>query len=556
MKEIKSAKIQVKDVFGKWYVVPSYQRHYVWEEDNINALLEDINDNYIDKNDEEYFLGSFIIQAQNDNNDLLDGQQRITTLFLLFAFLRDYEKTDDKYRSEFQDYIYQEAKPMSGIKERVRLSYEIRGNVKSFINEYIIPSGSIEKNWHLIEEKSKDSKEDISVQHMCKALLCFKKFFDEHPDIDIAKFVVFININMVMIYISADTLEDAFRMFSIMNDRGVKLGNADILKSSNLEVIADKNDIDHYAKEWEDLQANLGADFDRFLSYVRTLYVKTKAKLGLLDEYNKNIFSTGLLKKGESFFKAIKSYYKIYNRIIQLDNNDNYEYCNLIQVLNSGNLPTDWVPVIMCYYEKYNNQDLVEFTKRVTCKAVADMVCGESPSKRIENLNKMLSVIENSISSKDVLSDKQIFGFDEDLFMYNIQSDVYGKSYAKTLLLLLEYKYQDNSNLHSYNLVSIEHILPQNPSPNSQWCKDYTEEERILNVHKIGNLCIIGRRKNTSLGNLDYIEKRKRYFEKNIANFSRTLSIYNKYQQTWKLSDLNSNNLQTLNDIKTIFNIK
>lgn len=556
MKEIKSAKIQVKDVFGKWYVVPSYQRHYVWEEDNINALLEDINDNYIDKNDEEYFLGSFIIQAQNDNNDLLDGQQRITTLFLLFAFLRDYEKTDDKYRSEFQDYIYQEAKPMSGIKERVRLSYEIRGNVKSFINEYIIPSGSIEKNWHLIEEKSKDSKEDISVQHMCKALLCFKKFFDEHPDIDIANFVVFININMVMIYISADTLEDAFRMFSIMNDRGVKLGNADILKSSNLEVIADKNDIDHYAKEWEDLQANLGADFDRFLSYVRTLYVKTKAKLGLLDEYNKNIFSTGLLKKGESFFKAIKSYYKIYNRIIQLDNNDNYEYCNLIQVLNSGNLPTDWVPVIMCYYEKYNNQDLVEFTKRVTCKAVADMVCGESPSKRIENLNKMLSVIENSISSKDVLSDKQIFGFDEDLFMYNIQSDVYGKSYAKTLLLLLEYKYQDNSNLHSYNLVSIEHILPQNPSPNSQWCKDYTEEERILNVHKIGNLCIIGRRKNTSLGNLDYIEKRKRYFEKNIANFSRTLSIYNKYQQTWKLSDLNSNNLQTLNDIKTIFNIK
>lgn len=556
MKEIKSAKIQVKDVFGKWYVVPSYQRHYVWEEDNINALLEDINDNYIDKNDEEYFLGSFIIQAQNDNNDLLDGQQRITTLFLLFAFLRDYEKTDDKYRSEFQDYIYQEAKPMSGIKERVRLSYEIRGNVKSFINEYIIPSGSIEKNWHLIEEKSKDSKEDISVQHMCKALLCFKKFFDEHPDIDIAKFVVFININMVMIYISADTLEDAFRMFSIMNDRGVKLGNADILKSSNLEVIADKNDIDHYAKEWEDLQANLGADFDRFLSYVRTLYVKTKAKLGLLDEYNKNIFSTGLLKKGESFFKAIKSYYKIYNRIIQLDNNDNYEYCNLIQVLNSGNLPTDWVPVIMCYYEKYNNQDLVEFTKRVTCKAVADMVCGESPSKRIENLNKMLSVIENSISSKDVLSDKQIFGFDEDLFMYNIQSDVYGKSYAKTLLLLLEYKYQDNSNLHSYNLVSIEHILPQNPSPNSQWCKDYTEEERILNVHKIGNLCIIGRRKNTSLGNLDYIEKRKRYFGKNIANFSRTLSIYNKYQRTWKLSDLNSNNLQTLNDIKTIFNIK
>ena len=328
MKEIKSAKIKVMDVYKNWYIVPSYQRHYVWEEDNINALLEDIKDNYLERNDEEYFLGSYIIQSKNDNNDLLDGQQRITTLFLLFAFLRDYERTENQYRSEFQDYIYQGAKPMSGIKERVRLTYEIRGNVKSFINEFIIPTNSIIDKWEAIKEKANDSKENISIQHMCRALLCFKKFFDENDSIDIVQYVTFINTNMVMIYISADTLEDAFRMFSIMNDRGVKLSNADILKSSNLEVISDKKDMESYAREWEELQADLGNDFDRFLSYVRTLYVKTKAKLGLLEEYNKNIFKTGKLKMGKEFFESIKSYYNIYNSIIQLDNNNNYEYCN------------------------------------------------------------------------------------------------------------------------------------------------------------------------------------------------------------------------------------
>ena len=328
MKEIKSAKIKVMDVFKNWYIVPSYQRHYVWEEDNINALLEDIKDNYLERNDEEYFLGSYIIQSKNDNNDLLDGQQRITTLFLLFAFLRDYERTENQYRSEFQDYIYQGAKPMSGIKERVRLTYEIRGNVKSFINEFIIPTNSIIDKWETIKEKANDSKENISIQHMCRALLCFKKFFDENDTIDIVQYVTFINTNMVMIYISADTLEDAFRMFSIKNDRGVKLSNADILKSSNLEVISDKKDMESYAREWEELQADLGNDFDRFLSYVRTLYVKTKAKLGLLEEYNKNIFKTGKLKMGKDFFESIKSYYNIYNSIIQLDNNNNYEYCN------------------------------------------------------------------------------------------------------------------------------------------------------------------------------------------------------------------------------------
>lgn len=555
MKEIKSAKIKVMDVFKNWYIVPSYQRHYVWEEDNINALLEDIKDNYLERNDEEYFLGSYIIQSKNDNNDLLDGQQRITTLFLLFAFLRDYERTENQYRSEFQDYIYQGAKPMSGIKERVRLTYEIRGNVKSFINEFIIPTNSIIDKWEAIKEKANDSKENISIQHMCRALLCFKKFFDENDTIDIVQYVTFINTNMVMIYISADTLEDAFRMFSIMNDRGVKLSNADILKSSNLEVISDKKDMESYAREWEELQADLGNDFDRFLSYVRTLYVKTKAKLGLLEEYNKNIFKTGKLKMGKDFFESIKSYYNIYNSIIQLDNNNNYEYCNLINVLNSGNLPTDWVPVIMSYYKKYKEQDLTAFAKKLACKAIADMVCGESPTKRIENLNKIMPAIEDSSNPAELLSNTHLFAFDKELFLNNIQTDVYRKSYAKTLLLMLEYMYQDNSILHTYSSVSIEHILPQNPSPNSQWCADYTDEERINNVDKIGNLCIIGRRKNTSLGNLDYQNKRKRYFEKNIGNFARTLHIYNKFPNSWLPTDLKHNTDDTLLDIRKLFGI-
>lgn len=500
-------------------------------------------------------MGSYIIQSKDGNNDLLDGQQRITTLFLLFAFLRDYEKTQDQFRDVFQKYIYQAEQPMEGIDERVRLSYEIRGNVKSFINDFIIPKSSITENWNLIEEKALDIKENLSIQHICKALRCFKKFFDENDDIDLIKFVKFINVNLVMINISADTLEDAFRMFSIMNDRGVKLGNADILKSSNLEVIPDKKDMENYAREWEELQANLGNDFDRFLSYVRTLFVKTKAKLGLLEEYNKNIFKTGLLQKGKPFLEAIKSYYSIYNKVIQLDNNDNYQYCNLIHVLNSGNLPTDWVPVIMCYYKRFKDEKLVEFTKLVACKAIADMICGESPTKRIENMNKIMPVVERSSNTLDILSNSQIFSFDKDLFMHNIQSDIYGKTFAKTLLLLLEYMYQDNSILHTFNLVSIEHILPQKPSANSQWNKDFTEDERINNVHKIGNLCIIGRRKNTSLSNLDYQEKRKKYFERNIGNFARTLSIYHRYPDLWTLAELQENTNIALSDIKKMFNI-
>lgn len=72
----------------------------------------------------------------------------------------------------------------------------------------------------------------------------------EHP-IDLDSFLIFILNNVVMIYISADSLEDAFRLFSVMNDRGQKLSNADILKSSNLEKIEDGSEMNEYAREWE-----------------------------------------------------------------------------------------------------------------------------------------------------------------------------------------------------------------------------------------------------------------------------------------------------------------
>ena len=129
LKEFKYGKQNINDVFSEWYTVPSYQRHYVWEDDQICKLLDDIKDNYITHSTEEYFLGSYIIQSKAGENDLLDGQQRITTLFLLFAFLRDYKNTPDDWIEECQNLIYQKAQKRTNTPARVRLKYEIRGDV-------------------------------------------------------------------------------------------------------------------------------------------------------------------------------------------------------------------------------------------------------------------------------------------------------------------------------------------------------------------------------------------------------------------------------------------
>lgn len=555
-KEIGFGKQSIDKVFEEWYTVPSYQRHYVWESDNINDMLEDFASNYIEHNNEEYFLGSYIIQSKDKSNDLLDGQQRITTLFLLFAYLRDYEKSSDDVKSNCIELIFQKANKIKHISERIRLSYEIRGNVKKFIEEYLMAPGSITQHWDKIVKKANNKQECISIQRMCNALLCLDGFFTEHKDIDLDAFLGYILNNVVMIYISADSLEDAFRLFSVMNDRGQKLSNADILKSSNLEKIEDNNEMNEYAREWENMQEDLGNDFDRFLAYIRTMLLKKRPKMNLLDEYDKLVFKAGIIKQGKDFFKYVFEAYKDYNKLINLTNNEDPEYCTLIRILNECMPSTDWVPVVLSYGRKFGKKGLLEFTLKVACKNIADAVCGKAPSYRIDNLNNIMNIIEESTDANQVLFNKEFYSFNEQVFIANIQSEIYGRKYTYALLMLLEYKYKDKSEWKEFGTISIEHILPQNPKKSSKWVKDFNESEREYYTHKIGNLCLIGRRKNSSLGNLDYQEKLKKYFEKDISSFASTQKIYKTYPNEWTPETIQKNQERVINDLIEIFNIK
>lgn len=552
--EIKFGKQSIAKVFEDWYTIPSYQRNYVWESDQVYDFLRDMKDNYLDHANDEYFLGSYIKQVRDYSNDLLDGQQRITTLFLLFAFLRDYKKTDDDLRSNLQDMIFQKENKVKKLPPRTRLDYQIRGNVNAFIRKYIIDEGSILANWNDIVATASDIKNNMTIRHMCNTLVCFKSYFDENPDVDITKLVQFISTNVVLIFISADSLEDSFRLFSIMNDRGLKLSSSDILKSSNLEKVNSTSKIDNYARQWEEMQENLGEDIDRFLMYIRNLLLMTRPKANMLEEYEKGIFKQGILKKGEDFFEMVFDTYAVYDKLIYLSGNTDVAYCNLIRILNSSLRNTDWVPVVMAYYKRFGDNQLTAFTHKVVCKNIADMVCGDAPSSRIEALNKIMNEVSRT-SSPSQLMVSSCFDFDKAQFLAAIQSDIYGKGYVKALLMLLEYHYQDNSIEKSFNQISIEHILPQTPDAGSKWMSDFTEEERKVFTHKIGNLIIIGRRKNSSLGNLDYAQKRQKYFDKNIGSFARSLHLYSKYPTQWTPLEYRQNSNQVIEDLKKIFEI-
>jgi len=288
-------------------------------------LLDDLAFAQVAKPDQEYFLGSFVFQSKRadsaqgqafDENDLLDGQQRMTTLLMLFACIRDVTMDPDA-KKDCQDCIFQTGSAYRQVPERNRLMFAIREEVQNFVDEFVKTEGGTERIADL--EKLATTSDDKSIQNMSTAIVEIRAILgDTEKTISPEGLLQFLLNKVLFIYVATQDLDDAFRLFTILNDRGVPLRNSDILKSMNLGALETAAEKTRYAKLWEEAEGELGEDFDRFLNYLRTLLVKEKARLNLLQEFEQKIYdprerdkATGqkkpaLLKKGKQTFQLVE----------------------------------------------------------------------------------------------------------------------------------------------------------------------------------------------------------------------------------------------------------
>jgi len=164
-------------------------------------------------------------------------------------------------------------------------------------------------------------------------------------------------------------------------------------------------------------------------------------------------------------------------------------------------------------------------------------------------MNQVIKVVETANSPGDVLSDA-CFDVDVESFNRAIEGAVYGRRFTRHLLIKLDYLLQDHSHRMSLETLSVEHVLPQNPEATSQWYQDFNEEQREEWTHRLGNLVLVTMRKNTSLGRLDYIDKKARYFEKRISTCPNSLRVLTDNTQ-WTLAELSANHQLVLQKLRT-----
>lgn len=232
--------------------------------------------------DENYFLGSIVLIKENTDRkaDVIDGQQRLTTLTILFSVLAD-NLTDPRKKTSCIKRLQEEGDELAGIASLPRVF--LREWDQDFFNKYI-------QNVRLddlfrIDPATLDTEAKRHIQENCKALsLKFKETF-QGDETELLKFSSFLLNRCYLVVVSTPSQASAFRVFSVMNSRGLNLLPTDIIKSETIgKLPADLQQA--YTDKWEELENQVGRDgFNEVFTHTRTIFTMEKAKKNLLDEF-------------------------------------------------------------------------------------------------------------------------------------------------------------------------------------------------------------------------------------------------------------------------------
>jgi uncharacterized protein with ParB-like and HNH nuclease domain len=219
------------------FLIPSYQRPYVWGDPQIKKLLKDFWDAFV-RNDEVYYLGTVVTSKNGDEEELIDGQQRFTTLWLIaLAFERL------GVRSALSPFLL--------VNGQIRLTFEIRTEVQSYLSSLIgNPDGG-----GLFPVPAELNDEQPYLSGISQAAEIIYKYIPQYFQDEEGKgkspadFAQFIATRVMFVKNTAPPLSDLKKLFTTLNNSGIQLEQADILKSKLLKrIITEKLT---YSKIWE-----------------------------------------------------------------------------------------------------------------------------------------------------------------------------------------------------------------------------------------------------------------------------------------------------------------
>jgi hypothetical protein len=563
MARIENHKYSVDEAFREcFYVVPDYQREYVWTDKEVNQLLEDINDEIDESSSREYFIGTVLVSPKEHkaHYEVIDGQQRLTTLFLLLCVLKN-RFQGEPHEQTISGLIATSYTSSQGeIKTSLKLEprYENAGEVMLKIVEMGADPDKTRSGIQASGIKTFGSLENLV--NACATIYRYLQVNYEDKE-ELKKYWGYLANNVVFIQISAD-ISSALKIFETINERGLGLNPMDLLKNllfihvKEAEFTRLKDDWKKITKPLEEnkekplrflryfLMANYKIDNKRSDAIVREdeIYdwLKDKKNAALCDYQSQPfVFVRKIADSVERFISYIDGKGNDGKSSIAMGNLQ--RLCgsafslHYVVLLAASNLPKDLFDHFIRQLESFLFYYI--FTKTPTkdlersfsvwadeLRAVCEV---SNPNEQKKKLNEFIRErFETSMKAKDA-------ELIDDLRRYTLGSM---QRYRTRYLLAKLTQYVDMAykglktpgSLDEYAVLEIEHILPDRPEADlrqffAQANPDVNYDEYKT---KLGNLALLEKPLNIVGGN-DFFQRKlevykdcKNYLTSSIAELS------------------------------------
>ncbi|MBX3520724.1 MAG: DUF262 domain-containing protein [Xanthobacteraceae bacterium] len=525
---INAAQQSLVRIFSDEYAfqVPPYQRPYAWQDDQVNELLSDLDlalDDAVNSNEAvTYFLGSIVLikKTGSPGAQVVDGQQRLTTLTILLAVLRDL--STGKSASKRHSYICEEGDPDKGTKDRFRLTP--RKKDSEFFRSCVQNEGATETD-RLSNAKSE------SQRLMARNTQIIRNSLSEWPSDKRDDLFAFLMQRCYLVVISVANVETAHKVFTVLNARGLDLTPTDILKADLLDRI-DKTLEDKYAEAWEDMESSLGRErFVELFQHIRMIYQKEKPRERLEIGFPKyvKVFKTDPKSfMSEEFERFGATYHTILNPTESRERYGKEAARLLASLLRLDN--SDWLPLALEFLSKPGlRKDVIEeFLGLLERQAYFMFVCRFDINSRIARYAKAATQIAKGMKPSDQKCSLNLSKQEQHDFLDELDGPIYQKARVRLpLLLRLDDAFSDGGAEFDHKLITVEHVMPQNPKNASDWIEFDTEEDRYNWTHCIGNLVLLTRAKNSQASNWDFDRKKEEYFstKNGVSSFRITTKV-------------------------------
>ncbi len=532
--EYKLAKIFSSDFE---YKIPRYQRPYSWTVDQALELFDDLFGFYKSESEEGYFLGSIVLikQESQPNSEVIDGQQRLTTLTILISALASI--FEGEQRNMLCQYIKEPGNEFAGLKPKPRLT--LRDRDQEFFLKYV--QGLNFDDLLDLDEKSLDNEAQINIQKISKLYLQDKLKHLRNDLQRTTEFTKFLLQRCFLVVVSTPSQQSAFRVFSVMNSRGLDLQPTDIIKAKIIGQLSTGEEREEYSQRWEDMEVELDrSGFNDLFSYVRMIYAKEKAKRSLLEEFRAHVLSK-VGKPKELISKVLEPFSgalaTVWNRNYAATSHSE-EVNTYLRWLNRID-NSDWIPAAILFLsENRNNPEYVAwFFRRLERLAAYMHICALYVNKRIERYSEVIKAIERKHNFELPVQAVELTDEEKERMRAALRGDIYELMPRRRnyLILRLDTFLSDGAASYDPNILTIEHVLPQTVAPDSEWESVWPDEQSRKDwVHKLANLVPLNRRRNSRAQNYDFERKKNVYFSGNggVSSYALTTQVLHSSEWT------------------------